>query len=235
MRSMVSSRRRTAAPSLGHGAAWSLSVAAVGIALIPGAAPWAAPLFALAVAQWARLAYGGKRPRARGPVAAAHAHDTDSMRSEALRKLIATASRTAGNDLRALRADLGQVRGLVHDAAVTLGDGFQRLSATMQRERPGAGQETVDGSEVLVRSLQFEDVARQLLEYCDHQVAGLESCADELAGLLCDAELLRQPAERESRLARACENYLEKSRHWAIHRQRHITQTSMLAGKVELF
>lgn len=233
MRSMLASRRRAAAPSLGHRAAWALSAAAVGIALIPGAAPWAAPLFALAVAQWAWLAYGGKQPCVRGPLAAAHV--ADSMRSEALRKLIATSSRTAGNDLRALRADLRQVRGLVYDAAVTLGDGFQELGETMRQVRPSAGQEAVDGIEVLVRSLQFEDVARQLLEYCDHQVAGLESCADELAGLLCDAELLRQPAERESRLERACEKYLEKSRHWAVDRQRHITQTSMLAGKVELF
>ncbi len=182
MRSMLASRRRAAAPSLGHRAAWALSAAAVGIALIPGAAPWAAPLFALAVAQWAWLAYGGKQPCVRGPLAAAHV--ADSMRSEALRKLIATSSRTAGNDLRALRADLRQVRGLVHDAAVTLGDGFQELGETMRQVRPSAGQEAVDGIEVLVRSLQFEDVARQLLEYCDHQVAGLESCADELAGLL---------------------------------------------------
>jgi len=106
----------------------------------------------------------------------------------------------------------------------------------MRREDAAAGGAAgTESIEVLVRSLQFEDVARQLLEYCDHQVAGLESCADDLTALLADARSHGRPAERESRLIAICERYLEDSRLWAARRERHITQTSVQAGKVELF
>lgn len=205
--------------------AWALSAAALGTAVMPGGALWAAPLFALAIAHWAWLAYGARGGR-----------DTKEIHDARLTERILAASRTAGNDLRALRTDLRQVRILVHDAAVTLGDGFQDLSETMRRESRTAGDATgTESIEVLVRSLQFEDVARQLLEYCDHQVAGLEACADDLAALLADATSHGRPAERESRLIAICERYLEDSRLWAARRERHITQTSVQAGKVELF
>lgn len=206
--------------------AWVLSAAALGAAFVPGGALWAAPLFALAIAHWAWLAYGARSGR----------DNAEEVHDARLTERILAASRTAGNDLRALRADLSQVRILVHDAAVTLGDGFQGLSETMRQERSAAGGAAVmENIEVLVRSLQFEDVARQLLEYCDHQVAGLEACADDLAALLTDATSRGRPAERESRLVAICERYLEDSRLWAARRERHITQTSMQAGKVELF
>lgn len=205
--------------------AWALSAAALGAALVPCGALWAAPLFALAIAHWVWLAYWARAGR-----------DTVDRHDARLTELILAASRTAGNDLRALRADLRQVRTLVQDAAGTLGDGFQELSATMRREDAAAGGAAgTESIEVLVRSLQFEDVARQLLEYCDHQVAGLESCADDLTALLADARSHGRPAERESRLIAICERYLEDSRLWAARRERHITQTSVQAGKVELF
>ncbi|MCC6301983.1 MAG: hypothetical protein IT489_04180 [Gammaproteobacteria bacterium] len=226
MRSIRRRRESFAAPPRGSRAVWALSAAALGVALVPGGAPWAAPLFALAIACWAWLAYGGRRGR-----------DGDDAHDRGLAGLIAASSRTAGDDLRALRADLGQVRTLVHDAAATLGDGFQGLDATLRGGGAAGGRapEAVENLEVLIRALQFEDVARQLLEYCDHQVAGLESYADDLVTLLGDAKLHGRPAERESRLIRACERYLENSRLWATRRQRHITQTSMRAGDIELF
>lgn len=224
MRSIRRRRESLAAPPRGSQAAWALSAAALGIALVPGGAPWAAPLFALAIACWAWLAYGGRRDR-----------DGEEAHGKGLAELIAASSRTAGNDLRALRADLRQVRTLVHDAAVTLGNGFQGLDATLRGEDSGGRAAGAEVVEVLVRSLQFEDVARQLLEYCDHQVAGLEEYADDLVTLLGDAGLRGQPSERESRLIRACERYLENSRLWATRRQRHITQTSMRAGDIDLF
>lgn len=205
--------------------AWALSAAALGTAVMPGGALWAAPLFALAIAHWAWLAYGARAGR-----------DAEAIHDARLTERILAVSRTAGSDLRALRADLRQVRILVHDAAVTLGDGFQGLSETMRREGAAAvGTAGTESIEVLVRSLQFEDVARQLLEYCDHQVAGLEACADDLAALLADATSHGRPTERESRLIAICERYLEDSRLWAARRERHITQTSVQAGKVELF
>ncbi len=208
--------------------AWALSAAALGAVFVPGGAPWAALLLIVAIARWAWLVHEGRRdPEYR------------DVPASGLSELLVASSRTAGNDLRALRADLGQVRLLVRDAAVTLGDGFQGLSETMQNERatPGcaAAPEITENIEVLVRSLQFEDVARQLLEYCDHQVAGLETYADDVVALLSDEKLRLQPAEWESRLVSACENYLENSRLWAARRQRHITQTSVQAGEVELF
>jgi hypothetical protein len=93
--------------------------------------------------------------------------------------------------------------------------------------------------DVLVRSLQFEDVVRQLLEYCDRQVAGIEIYVDGLTGLLAESGSEsgsgRQPQEQQARLMQACESYLENSTRWASDRQRHITQTSMRAGNVELF
>lgn len=76
---------------------------------------------------------------------------------------------------------------------------------------------------------------RQLLEYCDRQVAGIEAYIDGLVNLLADPKLGQHPEEQRARLMHACENYLESSTRWASDRQRHIRQTSMQAGDVELF
>lgn len=180
-----------------------------------------------------------------------------------LRDLISETGRTAGDDLRALRADLQQVRGLVHDAVVTLGDGFQGISerlrlehqviavlmARMLAERSAlnhhlsgelaraadAGVNAKEGLDTLARALQFEDVVRQLLEHCDRQAAGIEAFIDALAGLLADPAAAGHAEAPESGLAQACESYLEMSARWARDRQRHLTQTSMQAGDVELF
>lgn len=382
MKSIVSNLRIasvTAAPR-GHWSAWLISAAALIAAGVPEAGPWAMLLFALAIVHWAWLVYGGGR---RG-TAGAGERDMGGIHNQALRNLIVESSRTAGNDLRALRTDLKQVRGLVHDAVVTLGDGFQDISGRMQLEGEviealkarilgnssgaGAGErqapastrallqelqqifqahignlsdighcrdeaihrmddlvKQIDGAVrqcgtagqavnataaagpdrlsdqlacarttvlevrrmigevivrdltaalstkrgidamlaegtelnhylsevlsrassasagvndnlgVLVRSLQFEDVVRQLLEYCDRQVAGIEAYIDGLVSLLADPKLGQHPEEQQAKLMHACESYLESSTRWANDRQRHITQTSMQAGNVELF
>lgn len=172
-----------------------------------------------------------------------------------LRDLITEAGRTAGEDLRALRADLQQVRGLVHDAVVTLGDGFQGISERLRLEHQviavlmarllaersalnhhlsgelarvaGASAGANEGLDMLARALQFEDVVRQLLEHCDRQAAGIEALIAVLAGLA--------GGQPETQLVQACESYLEMSAGWARDRQRHLTQTTMQSGDVELF
>ena len=101
---------------------------------------WTAPLFALATAHWAWLVHGAR-----------------------LAELI-LANRTAGNDLRALHADLMQVRILVQDAAVTLGNGFQGLSEAMRREHPAAADAT--GMEVAVSAISRRHRGRRGRSSC---------------------------------------------------------------------
>jgi methyl-accepting chemotaxis protein len=362
----------------GHCAAWLFSLAALIVAAVPEYARWSLFLFALALLHWAWLVYGGHRRRAG---LGADGRSAALATGQTLHDLLVESSRTAGNDLRALRADLKQVRGLVHDAVVTLGDGFQGIHARIQIEgeiiatvmarllggmeigtnggdghgaavstrsllrdlhkvfqthidslsavarcrdeviqrldelttqidaavrycgaagadaliaqrleetraalfevrrltgevvardltaaistkrgvdtllaestelnhqlsdmlvrAASAGTGVNHSLDVLVRSLQFEDVVRQLLEYCDRQVAGIEIYVDGLTGLLAESGSEsgsgRQPQEQQARLMQACESYLENSTRWASDRQRHITQTSMRAGNVELF
>jgi methyl-accepting chemotaxis protein len=359
----------------GHCAAWLFSLAALITAAVPDYARWSLFLFALALLHWAWLVYGVRR-RVSG--VDTNGRGAGLAPGQTLHDLLVESSRTAGNDLRALRADLKQVRGLVHDAVATLGDGFHGIHARIQIEGEiietvmtrllggteanaadaGAGhgaavstrsllrdlhqvfQTHIDslsavarcrdeviqrldelttqiddairycgaaGAEativqrleetraalfevrrltgevvvrdltaaistkrgvdtllaestelnhdltdllvrasaagtgvnhsldVLVRSLQFEDVVRQLLEYCDRQVAGIEIYVDGLTGLLAESGPGRPPQEQQTRLMQACESYLENSTRWASDRQRHITQTSMRAGNVELF
>jgi hypothetical protein len=233
--------------------AWLLSAAALLVSVVPGAGSWAALLFALATAHWAWLAYGGIRPDG----------GTGGRDGESLRDLMVASSRAAGNDARALRADLARVRVLVHDAAVTLGDGFQGVSERLRRENQvvavmmarmcaersalnhamseelarisAAGACANDSLEALARALQFEDVVRQLLEYCDRQAAGIGLFIDGAAGLIADAQPVHRLDERREKLAQACKSYLEHSARCAHDRQRHVSQTSMQAGKVELF
>jgi methyl-accepting chemotaxis protein len=365
----------------GHCAAWLFSLAALITAAVPDYARWSLFLFALALLHWAWLVYGVRR-RGADPDRDAGGRGAALAPGQTLHDLLVESSRTAGNDLRALRADLKQVRGLVHDAVATLGDGFQGIHARIQIEgeiietvmtRLLGGAETpaadaggghgaavstrsllrdlhqvfqmhidslstvarcrdeviqrldelttqIDDAvrccstagaeativqrleqtraallevrrltgevvvrdltaaistkrgvdtllaestelnhhlsdllvrasaagtgvnhslDVLVRSLQFEDVVRQLLEYCDRQVAGIEIYVDGLTGLLAESGPEsgsgRPPQEQQTRLMQACESYLENSTRWASDRQRHITQTSMRAGNVELF
>jgi hypothetical protein len=253
MKSIVTKVKPAATTPRGYWPAWLLSAVALGLAVVPGAGSWAALLFALATAHWAWLAYGGVGGRTNGA-----RHD-----SENLLDLIVESGRTAGNDLRALRADLKLVRGLVHDVAVTLGDGFQGISERLRAEnqviavlmarmldestalnrhmseelaRASAASAGVNGSlDMLVRSLQFEDVVRQLLEYCDRRTGGIETYIDGLAGLLADPPPGQRPQQQLANVRQACERYLENSTHWASERQRHVAQTSMQSGKVELF
>ena len=56
-----------------------------------------------------------------------------------------------------------------------------------------------------------------------------------VGALLADPQLGQRPEEQRAKLMHACESYLDNSTRWASDRQRHITQTSMQAGNVELF
>lgn len=148
--------------------------------------------------------------------------------------------------------DLQQLRSLLGDATAKLSAAFQtmihqarsqqvaaaRLEASVgadsAREIRQLAEEITRGSLLVVQSLQFEDMANQLLQHVDKRLAWLEQFAREAAPLHSAASLgvvgltPEDFAAVESSLARQRED----RRGW---RHKAVQQESLDEGDVELF
>lgn len=149
-------------------------------------------------------------------------------------------------------ADLLQLRNILGDATTKLSQAFQMMvhqardqgeiaqrllderDSPAAREMQSLAKEISRGANLVVQSLQFEDMANQLLQHLDRRITWLESFAR-------DASLLRT-AVHDQVIGMSHQEFLEvEERISQLRNQRHdwdrkvVQQQSLEEGDIELF
>lgn len=85
-----------------------------------------------------------------------------------------------------------------------------------------------------VRALQFEDMARQLIEYLQLSTRRFQAISDEV-GIGLNAFKTLDPAHCQQHLQQGCERIRDMQQHWQTQSAKAVTQSTMEEGDIELF
>jgi hypothetical protein len=170
---------------------------------------------------------------------------------EQLQSLREQVTLTLSHEFGVVAGDLNQLRGILSDAAQKLSGTFRVVSATSDELRRTLGQANASDLPVLQRlneianemtstsgqtaqSLQFEDMATQLLAHVDRKLGVLAKLAQEMAVINPSAATTAPalPADQLNGLFARLEEY---RRELANATRKVVQQQSLESGDIELF
>lgn len=146
--------------------------------------------------------------------------------------------RVVTGESQELHLAIARVRGVLNDAAETLRESFEKLGSASPSACAEANEPLAEAVSQAIRSLQFEDIVRQQLEYADARLSGVEELMRGIEKLCAELQQSRARTQAADgvvldELARGLSGGVET---WIEGRARHVTtQDSVESGSVELF
>jgi hypothetical protein len=179
------------------------------------------------------------------------APDPDALRQRAL-TLHGDVHASLQEQFAALLTDLQQLRRLLGDATAKLSLAFQTMIHQSKAQRAAAGRleaamagpevreirdladEITRGSVMVIQSLQFEDMASQLLVHVDRRLAWLEAYAKDAAplGTAVSAEVVGLTKDAFTDMEQRLAQHRQELSNWS---RKAVQQESLDEGDIELF
>jgi len=171
---------------------------------------------------------------------------------ERLQQLREQVTITLNNEFSIVSADLGQLRAILSDAATKLSGTFRVVTASSDELRrtlgeagDDAGRDAIDRLRSIadamastagatVQSLQFEDMAAQLLQHVDRKLAVLACLARDMAVLNPGPEAV-PPSVGAARLDQLFETLAAYRMQLETATRKVVQQQSLESGDIELF